>query len=88
MSDDENSDFNNRKCPYCGQALTNRPYWRHVEQEHPDEYATDKATWIQLFKDYTAMGMDQKASLTVISELFNQKPYEIEEFLRENGAID
>ncbi len=61
MSDDDNSNFNDRTCPYCNAPLRNRPYWRHVEQEHPEEYANDKATWIQLFKDYTAMGMDSKA---------------------------
>ena len=59
-----------------------------LNKKHPEEYANDKATWIQLFKDYTAMGMDSKASMTVISELFNHTPDEIEDFLRENGVIE
>ena len=86
MSEDES--FANRTCPYCGMKLKDRPYWRHIETEHPDEYANDKSSWIQLFKDYTAMGMDAKNSIQVICELFNQTPDDIEDFLKSNGILE
>ena len=54
-----------RNCPYCGIPLKH-PYWQHVQSEHPEEYARNE-TWIQLYKDYTSMGMDQAMSLMVIA---------------------
>jgi uncharacterized C2H2 Zn-finger protein len=81
------SDLENRTCPYCGKALKSRPYWRHVEKEHPKQYATDKATWIQLFKDYGAMGMDASIAIQVICELFNQKNEDVVDFLRDHNVM-
>ena len=76
-----------RKCPYCGKELVERPYWRHIEREHGEEYATDKATWIQLFKDYTSAGMDKDKSIEIICEIFNKKESEIVEFLQTHGEL-
>lgn len=81
------SDQENRHCPYCGKLLKSRPYWRHVEKEHPKEYANDKATWIQLFKDYSGMGMDASIAIQVICELFNQKQEDVVEFLKEHHLM-
>lgn len=75
-----------RKCPYCGISLKN-PYWRHIESEHPDEYRSDKNTWIQLFKDYVGMGMSKDVALAVISQIFNREPKIIEEFLKKSKAF-
>ena len=54
---------------------------------HPKEYATDKQTWIQLYKDYTGMGMNQNTTITVISEIFNKDEDTIKSFLKKNGVI-
>ena len=75
-----------RNCPYCNIPLKN-PYWRHIESEHPDEYRSDKNTWIQLFKDYVGMGMSKEVALTVISQIFNRDPEIIRGFLKKNKAI-
>ena len=77
-----------RKCPYCNKPLTSRPYWRHIEKEHPTEYASDKKTWIQLYKDYTGMGMNEFTTLTVISEIFNKDIEIIKEFLKKSKVIN
>ncbi len=76
-----------RECPYCGKKLVERPYWRHIEKEHPEEYASDRKTWIQLFKDYVSMGMDKNLSLQVIAEIFNKEPEEIGAFLKSHGEM-
>lgn len=75
-----------RKCPYCGIELL-KPYWRHIESQHPNEYASDKSTWLQLFEDYTAMGMDKEKSLMIISQIFNREVNVIESFLKKSGKI-
>ena len=75
-----------RNCPYCGELLS-RPYWQHIQANHPDEY-TAKKTWIQLYKDYSGMGMDKAICLMVIGELFNAEPDEIESFLKGEGVIE
>ena len=80
--------FNKRTCPYCGIELVKAPYWRHVEQEHPSEYASDRSTWIQLFKDYSSMGMDSELCIQVICDLFNQTKDLIRDFLKENKIIE
>ena len=36
--DDEEGIEEHRNCPYCGEPLS-RPYWVHVQSEHPEEYA-------------------------------------------------
>ena len=74
-----------RKCPYCGIDLQ-APYWRHIESKHPKEYQSDKSTWIQLFADYTAMGMDRKNSIGVIGQIFNREPKVIESFLKKSES--
>ncbi|MHA1522237.1 MAG: hypothetical protein ACTSRK_18845 [Promethearchaeota archaeon] len=74
-----------RKCPYCGKKLTERPYWRHVEKSHPKEYANDQMTWVQLFQDYTSMGMNQFTTITVISEIFNKDFDVVKSFLKKQG---
>lgn len=79
--------FTKRKCPYCGIELVQHPYWRHIEQQHPDEYSSDKNTWTQLFKDYTTMGMDAENCLQVIAELFNQSPDYIRDFLKQQKLM-
>ncbi|TXT54679.1 MAG: hypothetical protein BAJALOKI2v1_750013 [Promethearchaeota archaeon] len=76
---------NPRKCPYCGEVLEH-PYWTHIQQEHPGEYASKK-TWIKLFKDYRGIGMEVEQSINVISELFNADKNEIEWFLKESGTL-
>jgi hypothetical protein len=81
MTNEEES----RYCPYCGVKLTH-PYWQHVQKEHQDKYA-QKETWIKLFQDYSAVGMDTETSLKVISELFNATEDEIESFLKNENVI-
>ncbi|MHA1195285.1 MAG: hypothetical protein ACTSRH_04240 [Promethearchaeota archaeon] len=81
MSMDQESRF----CPYCGEALK-KPYWQHVQKEHPDKYK-QKETWIKLFKDYRAAGMDVDISIQVISELFNAIPEEVRSFLKNSKAL-
>ncbi|MCJ7647972.1 MAG: hypothetical protein MUP85_05120 [Candidatus Lokiarchaeota archaeon] len=76
MPDETESRF----CPYCGIELKH-PYWRHLQKEHSERYA-QKETWVQLYKDYKAAGMDQIISIQVISELFNATQDEIKSFLK------
>lgn len=75
-----------RLCPYCGIKLKN-PYWRHIEDKHPQEYHSDKNTWIQLYKDYTSLGMDKSSSINVISQIFNRDVKIIESFLKKSKII-
>lgn len=75
-----------RKCPYCGVKLR-APYWRHIESKHPEEYASDKNTWIQLFEDYTTMGMDKDSSITVICQIFNRDKNTVKNFLKKSGKM-
>jgi len=56
------------------------PYWQHIQTKHPDKYS-QKETWVQLYQDYTGLGMDITTSLMVISELFNATTDEIKSFL-------
>lgn len=79
------NDREGRKCPYCG-VMLERPYWVHIQSNHPAEYAKNE-TWIQLYKDYTSMGMDQSMSLMVISELFNQSIDDVKDYLKENDIL-
>ena len=79
------NDEEGRKCPYCG-VMLQRPYWVHIQSHHPTEYAKNE-TWIQLYKDYTSMGMDTSMSLMVISELFNQPIEDVKSFLKENNIL-
>lgn len=72
-------------CPYCGAKLKH-PYWAHVQENHPEEYKK-KQTWIQLYEDYSGMGMDEAVSLQVIGELFNVDPEEVKFFLEQNKII-
>lgn len=81
MSDEDESRF----CPYCGTPLKH-PYWQHIQTEHPDKYS-QKATWIQLYEDYTGLGMDETTSLMVISELFNATKEEVKSFLKNADII-
>ena len=84
-----------RKCPYCGVPLKH-PYkfiyliqteeWQHIQSDHPGEYARNE-TWIQLYKDYSSMGMNNEMSILVISELFNQSTQDVESYLKENNAL-
>lgn len=74
-----------RNCPYCG-ILLYHPYWQHVQSEHPEEYARNE-TWIQLYKDYTSMGMDQAMSLMVIAELFNHSIDDVKGYLDEQNIL-
>ena len=82
MSDDVDD---GRECPYCG-VILHHPYWSHVQQEHPAEYAKNE-TWITLYKDYTNMGMDETVTLMVIGELFNVSPEEVKSFLAKQGTV-
>jgi hypothetical protein len=79
------NDDEGRKCPYCG-VMLQRPYWVHIQSNHPTEYAKNE-TWIQLYKDYTSMGMDISMSLMVISELFNQSIEDVKSYLKENNLL-
>ena len=74
-----------RNCPYCG-ILLHHPYWQHVQSEHAEEYARNE-TWIQLYKDYTSMGMSREMSVMVIAELFNHKIEDVEAYLKENNVL-
>ena len=76
-----------RKCPYCSKPLTRRPYWKHIQEEHPKEFENDTSTWIQLFKDYSQMGMNKEVSIQVIAEIFNKTPKFIESFLKEKKVL-
>ncbi|MBD3352097.1 MAG: hypothetical protein GF364_11475 [Candidatus Lokiarchaeota archaeon] len=78
--------FENRKCPYCNKKL-NRPYWRHIQIEHPKKFEEDTGTWIQLFKDYRAMGMNVDISIKAICELFNRSEEEIRSFLEGHKVL-
>ena len=60
--------------------MENHPYWQHIQKKHPDKYS-QKETWVQLYEDYTGLGMDMSTSLMVISELFNATTEEIKSFL-------
>ena len=80
MTNDES-----RKCPYCG-VLLHHPYWQHIQSNHPAEYSKNE-TWIQLYKDYCSMGMDESMSLMVISELFNQDMDDVKSYLKENKIL-
>ena len=73
------SDEEERECPFCGEKKLKHPYWTHVQQKHPEEYAK-KVTWIQLYQDYRSMGMDSGVCLMVIGELFNADPSEVNSF--------
>ena len=79
------NDSEQRKCPYCG-VMLKRPYWVHIQSKHPAEYSKNE-TWIQLYKDYTSMGMDESMSLMVISELFNQKIDDVKSYLKDNKVL-
>jgi hypothetical protein len=74
-----------RNCPYCGIPLKH-PYWQHVQAEHPEEYARNE-TWIQLYKDYTSMGMDSAMSLMVIAELFNHSIDDVKGYLADQNIL-
>ena len=74
-----------RKCPICG-ILLKHPYWQHVQTLHPDDYAQNE-TWIQLYKDYSSMGMEKSMCLMVISELFNASENDIESYLKDNNIL-
>ncbi|MHA1729909.1 MAG: hypothetical protein ACTSWY_14440 [Promethearchaeota archaeon] len=75
-----------RECPYCKMKL-NRPYWRHIQQNHPKEFETDTNTWKQLFKDYISMGMTPEISIKAICELFNKSEEEVKDFLKHAGIL-
>jgi len=75
-----------RECPICGKMLK-RPYWKHLQKKHTKEYHENKTTWIQLYKDYTAMGMSMDMSLKVISELFNVSEKEIKSLLKKQKIL-
>jgi hypothetical protein len=81
----KNIEEESRFCPYCGESLK-KPYWQHVQKEHPEKYA-QKETWVILFKDYRAAGMDVDISIQVISELFNATKNEIHSFLKNSKAL-
>ena len=79
------NDDETRKCPYCD-VMLKHPYWQHIQSKHPGEYSKNE-TWIQLYKDYKSMGMDESMSLMVISELFNQKMDDVKSFLKANKVL-
>lgn len=74
-----------KTCPYCNEKLKH-PYWAHVQQKHPNEYAK-KQTWIPLYKDYKKMGMEDKICFKVIGELFNIGSDEVKFFLKQNKVL-
>lgn len=75
-----------RECPICGKRLK-RPYWKHFEKKHPEEYNSSKTTWIQLYKDYMSMGMTSDMSIMVISELFNSSQKSIKDLLKKEKIL-
>lgn len=78
--------FGERVCPYCKKKLT-KPYWRHIQTDHPHEYESSTDTWKQLYLDYTAMGMSDVISIRAICELFNKSEEEVRDFLKHSGVI-
>jgi hypothetical protein len=80
--------FENRICPYCKKKLENRPYWRHIQAQHPKQFESDTNTWTQLYKDYTAMGMTTQISILAICELFNKSEEDVRDFLEETGVLN
>jgi len=81
----EESEGEGRQCPYCGKILYH-PYWQHVQEKHPVEYEQNE-TWVQLYKDYSSMGMDKSMCLMVISELFNAPQTDVESYLKKRKAL-
>ena len=75
-----------RECPICGEMLK-KPYWKHMQKKHPEEYHSNRATWVQLYKDYTAMGMTPDMSIMVISELFNARKKDIKGLLKKEKIL-
>ena len=51
------NDKDARECPYCHKIIR-RPYWVHIQRKHSAEYEKNE-TWIQLYKEYSSMGMEK-----------------------------
>ena len=76
-------------CVKVGKILStalNHPYWQHIQKKHQEKYSL-KETWVQLYKDYTGLGMDEATSLMVIGELFNATKEEVKSFLKNAKII-
>ncbi|MHA1821468.1 MAG: hypothetical protein ACTSU2_01810 [Promethearchaeota archaeon] len=73
-------------CPYCHKKL-DKPYWRHIQLEHPNEYEHSKGTWKELYQDYTKIGMSSEIAIKAICELFNKSEEEVKEFLSNEGIL-
>ena len=76
-----------RTCPFCGKNDLKKPYWRHVQTEHPNEFSGNIEIWKQLFKDYRAAGMTEQISILAICELFNKPEEEVREFLKKENIL-
>ena len=74
-----------RECPYCHKIIR-RPYWVHIQKHHSAEYEKNE-TWIQLYRDYSSMGMEKSMCLMVISELFNVSQDDVESYLKKNKIL-
>ena len=84
MSDPFNE---NRKCPFCGKDNLRKPYWRHVQSEHPDEFSGNIEVWKQLFLDYRSAGMPEQISIMAICELFNKPEEAVREYLKREKIL-
>ena len=78
-------DIDARECPYCHKIIR-RPYWVHIQRKHSAEYEKNE-TWIQLYKDYSSMGMEKSMCLMVISELFNVSQNDVESYLKKRKIL-
>ena len=76
-----------RECPFCGKKDLQKPYWRHVQTEHPKEFSGNIEVWKQLYKDYRTAGMTEKISILAICELFNKPEALVREFLKKENIL-
>ncbi len=76
-----------RKCPYCG-VLLQHPYWQHLSTAHPEEFASDRENWKNLYNDYTTVaGMPAEISIKVIAELYNVDEDDVHSFLKHENIL-
>jgi hypothetical protein len=76
-----------RQCPFCGKKDLKKPYWRHVQTEHPSEFSSSIQIWKQLYLDYRTAGMTQEISILAICELFNKPEEVVREFLEKEHVL-
>jgi len=76
-----------RQCPFCAKKDLKKPYWRHVQTEHPTEFSSNIKIWKQLYQDYRTAGMTEEISILAIAELFNRQEDVVREYLKRENAL-